>query len=100
MRIRKTIALAASTALLLGAAACTAERTEEPDDTDPGGAATADTDTDADGEDAEAAAGGLVRIAMPTRSLGRWNNECAPLEPLLRGMAYEASLRHVHYEAA
>src|SRR5690625_3648504 len=98
MRIRKTIALAASTALLLGAAACTAERTEEPDDTDPGGDATADTDTDADGEDAEAAAGGLVGIAMPTRSLERWNNDGAHLEALLQDMGYETSLQYADNE--
>lgn len=100
MRIRKTIAVAASTVLLLGAAACTAERTEDdPADADAGGTEDdAGADDDADDADAEPAAGGMVGIAMPTRSLERWNNDGAHLEALLEEMGYETSLQYADNE--
>ena len=83
-RFTKAAAVLAGTALLLaGTAACSAER--------GGGAATGSatgTETGAAG-----GGGGLIGIAMPTRSLERWNNDGANLEKLLGDMGYETSLQ-------
>ena len=76
---KKLVAALAGTALAATAlAACSSERT----DAAPGGGETG-------GE-----AGGLIGIAMPTRSLERWNNDGENLESLLKDMGYETSLQY------
>ncbi|MHA7861380.1 substrate-binding domain-containing protein [Tessaracoccus sp. Y36] len=40
------------------------------------------------------AAGGLIGIVMPTKSLERWNRDGAHLEGLLQDMGYETSLQY------
>ncbi|MEK8225509.1 hypothetical protein NKG05_04315 [Oerskovia sp. M15] len=65
--MRKTVAAAAGVTLLFGAlTACSSERSGE----ESGGGETGSEDT-------------LIGIAMPTRSLERWNNDGAHLEELL-----------------
>lgn len=74
----KLVAAVASAALLVGGlAACSSTRT---------------SDTPASG--ASAAAGGLVGIAMPTKSLERWNKDGAHLEELLKTAGYTTSLQY------
>ncbi|PYF99319.1 monosaccharide ABC transporter substrate-binding protein, CUT2 family [Georgenia satyanarayanai] len=87
LRTRKAMALVATSALMLGAAACSSERTTDSGD---GGDTAA---TDGGGE-----AGGLIGIAMPTRSLERWNNDGANLEAALQEMGYETSLQYADNE--
>ncbi len=76
----KAAAALAGVALLAGSlTACSAERTDE------GGG----TDTSA------AAAGGeLIGIAMPTKSLERWNKDGSNLEGLLQDAGYETNLQY------
>jgi len=81
------MALLATSALMLGAAACSAERTTDTGDGDDPAA------TDGGGE-----GGGLIGIAMPTRSLERWNNDGANLESELQEMGYETSLQYADNE--
>ncbi|KGM10899.1 multiple monosaccharide ABC transporter substrate-binding protein [Cellulomonas bogoriensis] len=78
-RTTKVMALATGAALVLALGACTSERT---------------TDPESDGPAAEATEGGMVGIAMPTRSLQRWNNDGAHLERLLGEAGYETSLQY------
>ncbi len=89
---RKVALLSAGLALALTSAACTAERTPEG-----GGGDSAET---AEGTDqpAEAEGGGLVGIAMPTRSLERWNNDGSHLESVLQEAGYETSLQYADNE--
>jgi len=86
-RTTRTTVVLAGLALALTSAACTAERTEN----DP-----AQTTGGATGEVVEE--GGLVGIAMPTRSLERWNNDGAHLEELLQERGYETSLQYADNE--
>ncbi|MDM8083487.1 sugar ABC transporter substrate-binding protein [Cellulomonas cellasea] len=72
----RTIAAAAGVALLLATAACSAERDADTEET--GGAA---------------AEGSLIGIAMPTKSLERWNKDGAHLESLLQDAGYETDLQ-------
>src|SRR5699024_2716181 len=65
-----------------------AERTPEPTEE---GDDTAATEGGSEG-------GGLVGIAMPTRSLERWNNDGANLEAALQEMGYETSLQYADNE--
>lgn len=82
IRTKRLTAVLAGSALMLTLAACSSERTpDEP----------ADAGTTA-GEEAEA--GGLIGIAMPTRSLERWNNDGDNLDKLLKDMGYETSLQY------
>ena len=77
LTVRKALTLAASVTLLAGVmGACTSER-----DDDAGGGATA-------------SAGGLIGIAMPTKSLERWNKDGAHLESLLKEAGYETTLQY------
>jgi putative multiple sugar transport system substrate-binding protein len=79
LRNFKAVAALAGAALAAGSlAACSSERTDS-------GAAEA-----ASGGEG----GGLVGIAMPTRSLERWNNDGSNLESLLKDMGYETSLQY------
>ena len=86
IRFTRAAAVLAGTALMLaGTAACSSER-------DSGGSATtggAET-TAAGGEAGDT----LVGIAMPTRSLERWNNDGANLEALLQEQGFETSLQY------
>ncbi|HLV04447.1 MAG TPA: hypothetical protein VKY79_07730, partial [Actinomycetaceae bacterium] len=76
--------------LVLASAACTAERTPEGDD--------AAQETAGGDQTAEEAEKGLVGIAMPTRSLERWNNDGSHLEALLQERGYETSLQYADNE--
>lgn len=93
IRFTKAAAVLAGTALMLaGTAACSSDRDggEEP-------AATGGTETSggaATGEATGEAGDTLVGIAMPTRSLERWNNDGANLESLLGEMGYQTSLQY------
>jgi len=79
LRDKKLMAVLAGTALAATAlAACSSERTETP----------------AAGGETGGEAGGLIGIAMPTRSLERWNNDGENLEALLQDMGYETSLQY------
>ncbi|KAE8764353.1 multiple monosaccharide ABC transporter substrate-binding protein [Georgenia thermotolerans] len=79
LRNFKAVAALAGAALAAGSlAACSSERTDS-------GAAEA-------GDGGEG--GGLVGIAMPTRSLERWNNDGENLESLLKDMGYKTSLQY------
>ncbi|WP_127132087.1 multiple monosaccharide ABC transporter substrate-binding protein [Georgenia sp. SYP-B2076] len=78
LRTRKATAVLAGTAMAMAAlAACSSERTD-----------TASGATDAGSEET------LVGIAMPTRSLERWNNDGENLDSLLKDMGYETSLQY------
>ncbi|NMM15871.1 MAG: sugar ABC transporter substrate-binding protein [Cellulomonas sp.] len=82
MSLRKTqiVAAVAGAALLLaGASACSSTR---------------DTTSGSTGGSTAAAAGGLIGIAMPTKSLERWNNDGAHLEELLKAAGYTTSLQY------
>lgn len=81
---RKILAATSGLALAFGLAACSSERTSD----EPAGNG---DDPAASGELEE---GGLIGLAMPTRSLERWNNDGAHLESLLQEMGYETSLQY------
>ena len=81
---KKLLAAASGMALVFGLAACSSERTPEAPATNNDGSSAPE----------EAAEGGLIGIAMPTRSLERWNNDGAHLESLLKDMGYETSLQY------
>src|SRR5690625_7927365 len=85
---RKVALLSAGLALALTSAACTAERTPEG-----GGGDSTETAEGAD-QPAEAEGGGLVGIAMPTRSLDRWTNDGSHLEAVLQQAGYETSRQY------
>lgn len=76
----KIVAAVAGAALLLvGASACSSTR---------------DTTSGSSGGSTAAAAGGLIGIAMPTKSLERWNNDGTHLEELLKTAGYTTSLQY------
>ena len=80
MSLKKTklVAAVAGAALLVGGlAACSSTKTATP-------AATGSA----------ASAGGLIGIAMPTKSLQRWNNDGAHLDELLKAAGYTTSLQY------
>lgn len=77
---KKMLAITASATLMLGLAACSSEREETPASTGTGGAA--------------AASDAMIGIAMPTRSLERWNNDGTHLEKLLKDAGYQTSLQY------
>jgi len=82
MSLRKTkivAAVAGAALLLVGASACSSTR---------------DTTSGSSGGSTAAAAGGLIGIAMPTKSLERWNNDGAHLEELLKAAGYTTSLQY------
>ena len=86
-KITRGITLAAASALVLtGATACSAERTDDSTATESGSSEEATSQAAA--EDV------LIGIAMPTRSLERWNNDGEYLEELLQGMGYQTSLQY------
>jgi putative multiple sugar transport system substrate-binding protein len=88
LRKLKAVAAFAGAALLLtGVSACSQER--------DGGTDTGDT-TETDG--AKAPEDTLVGIAMPTRSLERWNKDGSNLDSLLRDLGYETTLQYADNE--
>ena len=90
MSLRKVKTLAALTgaALLFSSlAACSAERTEETPPAEEGAES-----------EAPAAEDVLVGIAMPTRSLERWNKDGSNLEGLLQDMGYQTNLQYADNE--
>ncbi|WP_448073487.1 multiple monosaccharide ABC transporter substrate-binding protein [Georgenia yuyongxinii] len=79
LRNKKLVAVLAGSALVAVAlAGCSSER----------------TDAGAEDQTAAGEAGGLIGIAMPTRSLERWNNDGENLDALLKEMGYETSLQY------
>ncbi len=86
LRKLKTVAALASAALLLtGVSACSSER-DTGNEATPGAEAT--------GAAAMDPADVLVGIAMPTRSLERWNKDGANLEGLLKEAGYQTNLQY------
>ena len=76
--MRKAVAAAAGMTLLFGAlTACSSERAGDEAGGESGGGDTP-----------------LIGIAMPTRSLERWNNDGAHLEKLLGDAGYETTLQY------
>src|SRR5690606_28561001 len=92
-RMTKAAVVLAGFALAFTSAACTAERTPEGD-----GGGDQETAGDAGGEEETEPERGLVGIAMPTRSLERWNNDGSHLEALLQERGYETSLQYADNE--
>lgn len=80
---RKLLAITASAALMLGMAACSSERDPETP-----------AATTGSGDATNAGGGELIGIAMPTRSLERWNNDGKNLEELLTKAGYKTSLQY------
>jgi len=77
-----TVAIAAAGMLTATMAACSSERSDDTpkSDSTSGGAASTD--------------GGLIGIAMPTKSLERWNRDGAQLVDLLGKAGFETSLQY------
>ncbi len=83
LRRIKVAAAVAGVALLAGSlTACTSTKTEEPAASDGTSAA------------APAAGGELIGIAMPTKSLERWNKDGSNLEGLLKDAGYTTNLQY------
>ncbi|MCV2395018.1 sugar ABC transporter substrate-binding protein [Actinotalea sp. M2MS4P-6] len=80
--IRAAAGVAAASLLVGGLAACSAERTDEP------GGETSSSDGSAAGSEM------LVGIAMPTKSLERWNKDGSHLEELLQTAGYDTNLQY------
>ncbi|AGL16771.1 multiple monosaccharide ABC transporter substrate-binding protein [Actinoplanes sp. N902-109] len=76
-KIRALAVLAITAALAVGTTACSSTR----------------TDTGSSGTDS-GSGGGLIGIAMPTKSLERWNNDGAHLEDLLKKAGYTTTLQY------
>ncbi len=92
LRKFKTVAALASAAVLLGSlGACESERGGDDD-------AEATTGTDDGGDDAAAPEDILVGIAMPTRSLERWNKDGSNLQGLLEEAGYQVDLQYADNE--
>ncbi len=84
LRKFKTVAAVATAALLLGGlGACSSERSD-----DKGGDSTAGAD------ETVAASDVTVGVAMPTRSLERWNKDGSQLESLLKDEGYKVDLQY------
>ena len=77
MKLTKIVAAAAAMALALSMGACSQNR-------NAGGSSTT----------AAGGSGGLIGIAMPTKSLERWNNDGAHLVQVLEGMGYTTTLQY------
>ncbi len=85
LRKFKTVAAVATAALLLGGlGACSSER-----DDNKGGEATSGA-----GETAAAPSDVTIGVAMPTRSLERWNKDGSQLESLLKDEGYKVDLQY------
>ena len=84
LRRFKTVAALAGVALMFsGVAACSSD---EPDTDAP--------PADSDSGDSEDPGDILIGIAMPTRSLERWNKDGDNLEGLLKDAGYQTSLQY------
>ncbi|MDO8106614.1 sugar ABC transporter substrate-binding protein [Isoptericola sp. b441] len=79
---RAAAGLAAASLLMTGLAACSSSRTDE------GGAASSSAAASGDATNL------AVGIAMPTRSLERWNKDGANLEKLLKDKGYTTNLQY------
>jgi len=78
LKFKKGIALAAGVMLLAGSlGACSSSR-----------------DDDSSGDKASGGSGGLIGIAMPTKSLERWNKDGSHLETLLKADGYTTTLQY------
>ncbi|QDB79895.1 sugar ABC transporter substrate-binding protein [Georgenia wutianyii] len=86
-RTTRVAAALAGFALVLTSAACSSERTPENEG-----------DTAAGSTEQAEGGGELIGIAMPTRSLERWNNDGTHLESLLKERGYETSLQYADNE--
>lgn len=94
LTLRKAAAGFATAALLVGGlAACASERGGASPTTEPG---TETTSEPAEGESPapEGADISSIGIAMPTKSLERWNRDGAHLEKLLKDAGFETSLQY------
>lgn len=78
--MRKVVVGLTAAALALGAAACSSTRTS-------------DTATSGS-ESGSSSAGSLIGVAMPTKSLERWNRDGSHLEDLLKEAGYQVSLQY------
>lgn len=78
--MRKVVVGLTAAALALGASACSSTRTS-------------DTATSGS-QSGSSAAGGLIGVAMPTKSLERWNRDGSHLEDLLKKAGYQVSLQY------
>jgi putative multiple sugar transport system substrate-binding protein len=77
LKVKKGIALAAGVMLLAGTlGACSSSRDDDSGDNASGGS------------------GGLIGIAMPTKSLERWNKDGSHLEELLKKDGYTTTLQY------
>ncbi len=83
--IKKLAAVALASSMAASMAACSSTR---GGDVASGGAASDATGTVASG------GGELIGVAMPTKSLERWNRDGAHLQELLEGGGYEVSLQY------
>jgi putative multiple sugar transport system substrate-binding protein len=108
---RKIVAVATATLVLGALSACSATRdggsSETTTTTQPAAQETTTqaeettqetTETDADGD--TIGSGELIGIAMPTRSLERWNNDGAHLEELLTAAGFTTSLQYADNKSA
>ncbi|MDR1448719.1 MAG: sugar-binding protein [Propionibacteriaceae bacterium] len=82
-KLTRLVAVAACAALAIGLGACSSSR----DSDSPGG----DTTT---AGDAPKTAEAYIGIAMPTKSLERWNNDGAYLEQQLTALGYKSTLQY------
>ena len=89
LRKFKTVAAIATAAVLLGSlGACESERNSGDDE----------TTTEGEGDEPMANEDILVGVAMPTRSLERWNKDGSNLQGLLEEAGYEVNLQYADNE--
>ena len=94
MRAKKLLAVMLSAVLAFSLVAC-GEDKGTTDNASTDNAATEETSDSGDTADAPAAAGGnKVGIAMPTKSLERWNRDGSYLEEQFKSKGYEVSLTY------
>lgn len=79
---KKFVVGVAAAGMVVGAAACSAERGS----TQSGGESGA--------QSGSASAGGMIGVAMPTKSLERWSRDGSHLEELLKDSGYSVSLQY------
>ncbi len=91
MRISKILVTVSAGALALSVGACSSSRSTGSTTSTPGTAAASSAASATTGS---AGAGALIGIAMPTRSLERWNNDGSHLQDLLTKAGYKVSLQY------
>ncbi len=89
---KKVAAFAFAGIVAFGAVGCSSERggTTEA----PSGEAVVEEGESSDAGACSFSADGLVGVAMPTKSLERWNRDGADLQALLEGMGYKVDLQY------